>query len=101
MSLSGIFEDKYVKLLPFHGCARFSRAAENHNKPFLYSPPFLLLCQTFPNPSYFDPFGLSHVYLYGHINLSQNKPHLGKASARPESWYKSATLHGLHCLRVV
>lgn len=51
---------------------------ENHNKPFLF--PLLLLCQTFPDPSYFDPVGLSHVYLYGHINLSQNKPRLDKAS---------------------
>lgn len=77
---------------------------KNHNKPFLSSPPFLLLLQlyqTFPNQSYFDSFVLSHVYLCGHINPSQNKLHLGKASVRLESWHKSAILHGLHCLRAV
>lgn len=82
--IRNIYEEKYAKLLPFRGCARFSSVAENHNKPFLQSP-LLLLCQTLPDPRYFDPFGLSHVYLHGHINLSQNELHLGKTSVVLES----------------
>lgn len=62
MSLYGIYEEKYAKLLPFRGCARFSSVAENHNKPFLQSP-LLLLCQTLPDPRYFDP-SASHMFTF-------------------------------------
>lgn len=54
------------------------------NPPYSQSP-LLLLSQTFPEPSYFDPSRLSHVYLRGHIRLWQNELCLGKISAVLES----------------
>lgn len=78
----------------------FLKCCWKPQQTLLVQSPLLRLCQIFPNPSNFDPVSLSHVYLYGHNNPSQNKQHLGKASVRLESWRKSVTLRSLHRLSV-
>lgn len=63
------------RVLPFSGCTCSTMLLRGTTTNTVSQSPLLLLCQTVPVIS---TYLLYHMFTYGHINLSQNKPHLSK-----------------------